>query len=94
MTYKINSRFSLSSDQWNWILIEGIESNNPIRRYYANLKQVSKALLDIEAKDALTNQYTTKHNNSPTSAHIGLVMGNIASHLELFLKGVTNNERI
>ncbi len=91
--YKLNNRFSLSSDQWNWILIEGLNSNNPIRRYYANLKQLSQALLDIVAKDTLTSQCINEYNNTPTSARIDLVMGNITKDLEVFLKGVVNNEK-
>ena len=94
MKYKLNDRFVLSSDQWNWILIEGLDTNNPIRRYYANLKQLSNALLNIVAKDTLARQSITEGENTPTGDRIDLLMDNITQDLELFLQGVTNNEKV
>jgi hypothetical protein len=90
--YKINDRFALSSDQWNWILIEGFNTNNPIRRYYANLKQLGNALLDTVAKDTLARKSITDSKNSPTGNRTDLLMDNITQDLELFLKGVTNEK--
>ena len=90
---KVNDRFALSSDRWNWILIEGFNTNNPIRRYYANLKQLGNALLDTVAKDTLARKSITDSKNSPTGNRTDLLMDNIAQDLGLFLQGITNDKK-
>ena len=90
--YKINNRFSLSSDQWNWVLIEWLDTHNPIRRYYTNLNQLSKSLLDIAAKDSLSRQSITQDKNTSTGGSAELLMSKITQDLELFLKEVTNEK--
>ena len=85
MKYKLNDRFSISSDQWNWIQIEGSDTHNPIRRYYANLKQLSSALLDALSKDTLERVSITESKNSPVGSRIDFLMSNITQDLEPFL---------
>ena len=56
---KINDRFSLTSDKYQWILIERYEGKdkdgnpkqNERQYYYPNLKQVANKLLDIDCKE-------------------------------------------
>ena len=61
--------------------------------FYANIKQLSDALLDLKAKDALTRLSTAKSKNTPTTGLNLSLMGEITQDLELFIKGLTNNEK-
>ncbi|MBC8147981.1 MAG: hypothetical protein H8E98_08375 [Bacteroidetes bacterium] len=94
--YKLNNRWTISSDKYNWILAETItpETGKPYIKnsYYGTLKQISTAIINAMAKDGLSRQCITKDKNTPTIKHINFLMENIAKDLELFLKGVTNEK--
>jgi len=97
MRYCINDRFSLSSDKHNWVLIETImsEKRKPysVNSYYATLKQLSKSIIDRVAKDTLPRLSVAQDKNMPSTKRINFLMDNIIKDLELFLKGVTSNEK-
>ena len=52
MRHTINNRFTLSSDNSNWILIDK-ESAKEKRYYFTNLDQLSKFVVELKAKDSL-----------------------------------------
>jgi len=96
MMYKLNSRWSISSDKYNWILTETITAKKGAvytkQTYYGTLKQLSTAIINIMAKDSLLRQSILKDENTPTIKRISLLMEKITKDLELFLKGVTNEK--
>lgn len=83
----------MSSDKWNWILLDYQNTKKPIMSFYSNLEQLSRALLDLKAKDTLTRLSITKSKNSPTTGLNLSLMNEITQDLELFIKGITNNEK-
>jgi len=52
MKHTINNRFTLSSDNYNWILIDR-KTEKAKRHYFPNLNQLSKFLVELKAKDCL-----------------------------------------
>ena len=46
--HKLNDRWAVSSDRWNWILLDYQNAKKPIMSFHANLKQLSNALLDLK----------------------------------------------
>jgi hypothetical protein len=97
VNYKINSRWAISSDKYNWILTETMTPANgkPYNKhtYYPTLKQLSNAIEDIQAKDTLTGLSITKGKNTPPGKRIKLLIDKTTQDLERFLQGVTHNEK-
>jgi len=95
--YKINDRFSIDSDKHNWMLIETIttEKSKPYSRhsYYATLKQLSRSIIDRVAKGTLSRLSVAQDKNTPSTKRINFLIDNIVKDLELFLQGVTSNEK-
>ena len=95
--YKINDRFSIDSDKHNWMLIETIttEKSKPYSRhsYYATLKQLSRSIIDRVAKGTLSRLSVAQDKNTPSAKRINFLIDNIVKDLELFLQGVTSNEK-
>ena len=91
--YKLSDRWTVSSDKWNWILLDYQHQKKPNMYFYANLKQLSNALLDLKAKGTLTRISITNSKNSPTTGLNFSLMDEITQDLELFIKGLTNNEK-
>ena len=94
--YKLNNRWAISSDKYNWILTETTvpTTGKPYNKnsYYGTLKQLSTAIINTMAKDSLLRQSIIKDENTPTIKRISLLMEKITKDLELFLKGVTNEK--
>lgn len=91
--YKLNDRWSISSDRWNWILLDYQNTRKPIMSFYSNLEQLSRALLDLKAKDALARPSITRGYISPPVRLNPSILDEIAQELELFLQGLINNEK-
>jgi hypothetical protein len=97
MKYELDDKFSLTSDRYNWILTELIRPKTGKSyskySYYGNLRQLSNSLVDTKAKDTLAKLSAESYENTPTIKRINSLMNNIVQDLELFLKGLTSNEK-
>ena len=51
MKHNLNNRFILSSNSNNWILTDKNKGRNNQKSYFPNLKQLSKFVFEIKAKD-------------------------------------------
>ena len=94
--YKLNNRWTISSDKYNWILTETFKpvTGKPYNKnsYFGTLEQISNTIINTVAKDSLLRQSIIKDENTPTIKRINLLMEKITKDLELFLKGVTNEK--
>ena len=94
--YRLNNRWAISNDKYNWILTETTipATGKPYAKnsYHATLKQISTAIINAVAKDSLLRQSITKDKNTPTIKRIELLMNKITQDLELFLQRVTNEK--
>lgn len=53
MTYKINARFALSSDNYNWILYN-YETSKPKKYYFPTIDKLVSFLIELMAKNSLS----------------------------------------
>jgi len=93
MKCNLNNRFTLSSDHYNWILIDKSRCKNNQRSYFPNLKQLSSFLINVKAMECLVKCDITLCNKTSTSSSYHSVIDTIAKDLETYFKEVTNNER-
>jgi len=93
MKYNLNNRFTLSSDHYNWILIDKSRCKNNQKNYFPSLKQLSNFLIDIKARECLVKCDIALCNKSPASFSYHSVINAIAKDLEVYFKEITNNER-
>ena len=90
MQHHINDRFTLSSDNYNWILIDKSRCKNNQKSYFSNLKQLSNFITEIKARECLVECDISLCNKTSTSSSYHSA---IAQELEDYFKEITNNER-
>ncbi len=97
MMYKLDNRWIISSDKYNFILTETTipATGKPYtkNRYFSTLEQISDTIISAVAKDSLSRQSITRDKNTPTIKRIELLMGEITQDLTIFIQGLTNNEK-
>jgi len=91
--FKLDEKFTITTNKHNWVLIEGMNTHNPHRHYYPNLEFLFKGLLDIKAKDSIKELSTLDSEISPNSNRIKILMDAIVSHLTLYVEEVTNEQK-
>jgi hypothetical protein len=93
MKHNLNDRFILSSDHYNWILTDKNRCKNNQKSYFPNLKQLSKFIVEIKAKDFLAKCAISLCSNSATSRPYNSVINEIEKDVEVYFRKITNNER-
>ena len=53
MKHNLNNRFTLSSDKYNWILLDEQEGKKVKRSYFPNIKQLSRFIGELVAKESI-----------------------------------------
>ena len=91
--FKLDERFTITTDKRNWILIEGLNTNNPHRHYYPNSELLCKGLLDIVAKGSIESFSISESENTFTGNRMDALMGTIINNLKLYIEGVTNEQK-
>jgi len=51
MKHNLNNRFTLSSDKYNWILLDEQEGKKDKRSYFPSIKQLSRFIGELVAKE-------------------------------------------
>jgi len=93
MKYNLNNRFTLSSDQENWIVTDKSKGRNNQNSYFPKLAQLSNFIVEVKAKECLEKCDIALCNKSSTSSSYHSVIDAIAKDLEVYFKEITNNER-
>ena len=93
MKHKLNNRFTLYSDKYNWILVDKLKSRNSQSHYFSNLKHLSNFIVDLRARECCTKCDIALCDNSTVSPSYHSVIDAIAKDLEAYFKEMTNNER-
>ena len=52
MKHHLNNRFTLSSDKYNWTLLDEQEGKKVKRSYFPNIKQLSQFIGELVAKES------------------------------------------
>jgi len=95
--YKLNKRFSVDKDKFQWVLVETHypEKGKLYQRnkYYGTLSQLSSAIVDEEAKRALDSLPKDRVKEvDRISAYVTMLEG-ISKRLEVFIaKNLINNK--
>ena len=53
MMHRLDDRFTLSSDKYNWILIDKQNGKKERRHYFANVKQLSNFIGELKLREGL-----------------------------------------
>jgi hypothetical protein len=93
MEYQLNNKFALSSDKYNWILINKRKGRNNQNHYFSNLKQLTNFIVDLRAKECWTKCDIALCNNSTTTSSYHSAIDIITNNLETYFKEITNNEK-
>ena len=87
--YKLNKRFSIDKDKFQWILVETHypEDGKLYQRnkYYGDLSQLSAAILDAEAKRSLDSLPKERVKEVDRIVAYTTMMEGICKRLEVFL---------
>ena len=93
INFKLDERFTITTDKHNWILIEGLNTHNPHRHFYPNLEFLCKGHLDIVAKDSIETISNTESENTFTGNRMDILMDTIINDLKVYVEGVTNEQK-
>ncbi len=92
--YKLNKRFSIDKDKFQWILVESHYPEKGQRyernKYYGTLAQLSAAIIDAEAKESLDSLPKDRVKDVVKIEAYATMMEGIVKRLESYLesKGV------
>jgi len=89
MEHLLNKRFTLSSDNYNWILID----RNTIkvkRHYFTNINQLSKFIVELKAKDCLIKGEVDLGDINSITPTYDAVTSKIAQDLVEYFSSITN----
>lgn len=85
----INNRFTLSSDNYNWILIDS-KTTKEKRRYFSNHKQLSEFIVDLKAKDFLIKGEVDLGDINNITPTYDTITAKIAQDLVEYFSSITN----
>ncbi len=96
--YKLNKRFSVDKDKFQWVLVETHypEKGKLYQRnkYYGTLGQLSSAIVDEEAKRALDSLPKERVKEVDKIVAYTTMLEGITKRLEVFIgKGVTDGNK-
>ncbi len=87
--YKLNKRFSIDKDKFQWILVETHypEDGKMYQRnkYYGNLNQLTSAIVDEEAKRSLDSLPKDRVKEVDKIVAYTTMLEGIAKRLEVFV---------
>jgi CTP-dependent riboflavin kinase len=89
MKHAINNRFTLSSDNYNWILIDK-QTTKEKRKYFSNHKQLSKFIVELKAKDYLTKGEVDLGDINSITPTYDAVTFKIVQDLMEYFSNITN----
>ncbi len=88
--YKLNKRFSIGHDKFQWLLVETFvpEEGTSYERnkYYGTLNQLSAAIIDAEAKKSLGSLPKERVKEIDKIVAYGTMLEGLVKRLESYLK--------
>jgi len=88
--YKLNKRFSIDKDKFQWILVETHypEDGKMYQRnkYYGNLEQLSAGIIEVEAKKALDSLPKDRVKEAGIVESYGNMLAGLVKRLESYLE--------
>jgi hypothetical protein len=88
--YKLNKRFSVSHDKFQWVLVETfVPKEGTIyerNKYYSTLNQLSAAIIDAEAKKSLGSLPKDRVKEVDKVIAYGTMLEGLVKRLESYLE--------
>jgi len=84
---RIDNRFWLKTDPYNWILVDTVKSK-PKNHYFPNIKLLSRFIVELVAKESLGNESIGLGEITPLTLSYDAVMSEIACKLEAYVQTI------
>ena len=85
MMHRLDDRFTLSSDKYNWILIDKQNGKKERRHYFANVKQLSNFIGELKLREGLDRCEVNLCKNSPIIPSYSSVIEETMVKLERYI---------
>ena len=83
--HRLDDRFTLSSDKYNWILIDRQNGKKERRHYFANVKQLSNFIGELKLREGLDRCEVNLCKNSPIIPSYSSVIEETIVKLERYI---------
>ena len=85
MMHRLDDRFTLSSDKYNWILIDKQNGKKERRHYFANVKQLSNFIGELKLREGLDRCEVSLSNKSSLTPSYSSVIEETIVKLERYI---------
>ena len=82
------NRFTISSDKYNWILIDKQNGKKERRHYFANVKQLSNFIGELKLREGLDRCEVSLSNKSSLTPSYSSVIDEKIGELELYIDSI------
>ena len=86
MKHCLDNKFTISSDKYNWILIENQSGNKEKRHYFPSIKLLTKFIGDYKLRECLVRAEVSLCNNSPIIPSYSSVIEETIVKLERYIE--------
>ena len=88
MMHRLDDRFTLSSDKYNWILIDKQNGKKERRHYFANVKQLSNFIGELKLREGLDRCEVSLSNKSSLTPSYSSVIDEKIGELEHYIDSI------
>ena len=85
MMHRLDDRFTLSSDKYNWILIDKQNGKKERRHYFSNVNQLSHFIGELDVREGLDRCEVNLCKNSPIIPSYSSVIEETIVKLERYI---------
>ena len=93
MKHNLNNRFTLSSDKYNWILLDEQEGKKVKRSYFPNIKQLSQFIGELVAKESPGKAKVELGDIHSITPSYSSVIDKIVERLEAYIDSIVKDEK-
>jgi len=93
MKHQLNNRFTLSSDKYNWILLDEQEGKKVKRSYFPNIKQLSRFMGELVAKESQGKAKVDLGDIRTITPSYSSVIDKIVERLEAYIDTIVQDEK-
>ena len=93
MKHHLNNRFTLSSDKYNWILLDEQEGRKVKRSYFSNIKRLSRFIGELVAKESLGNTEVQLGDIHTVTLAYSSAIDTISERLESYIDSIVQDDK-
>ena len=93
MAKVIDAKFSISSDKYNWILIEKSQGKKVKHHFFSSIKQLSNFVGEYKLREFLVKGEVDLLDKSAETPSYSSVMEDAMSKLEHYIEDCTNGKK-